>query len=106
MSGFDLPNNYNDNSEALLRKNRSRIASSSTTPPAVEPVTPVPSATTEMAKSLRDYSTPAVANVPIGPAVNTGTGNFELRTGLITMVQAKQFCGFPSRMQVHTCNTS
>jgi len=65
MSGFDLPNNYTDNPEALLRKNRSRTASSSATPPAVEPVTPVPSATTVMAKSLRDYSTPVVANVPI-----------------------------------------
>ena len=106
MTGFSLPNNYIPNPEALLRKNKSCAASSSTIPPTHEPVTPVPSATTEMAKSLRDYSTPAVANVPIGPAVNTGTGNFELRTGLITMVQAKQFCGFPSRMQVHTCNTS
>ncbi|XP_021303776.1 uncharacterized protein LOC110430425 [Sorghum bicolor] len=40
-----------------------------------------------MATSLRDYSTPTVANVPIGSAVNTGNGNFELRTGLLTMVQ-------------------
>jgi hypothetical protein len=38
-----------------------------------------------MAKTLRDYSTPAVANVPI---VNTDTRNFKLRTSLITMVQA------------------
>ena len=96
MSGFDLPNNYTDNPEALLRKGRSRTASSSATPLAVEPVTPVPSATTEMAKSLHDYSTLAVANVPIGPAVNTGTRNFELRTGLITIVQANQFYGLPS----------
>ena len=66
MSGFDLPNNYTDNPEALLRKSRSCTASSSATPLTVEPVTPVPSATTEMAKSLRDYSTPAVANVPVG----------------------------------------
>jgi hypothetical protein len=49
-----------------------------------------------MAKSLRDYSTPVVANVPVGPAVNTGIRNFELWTGLITMVQANQFCGLPS----------
>ena len=49
-----------------------------------------------MAKTLRDYSTPIVANVPIGPAVNTGAGNFELCTGLIMMVQANQFCGLPS----------
>ena len=49
-----------------------------------------------MAKTLFDYSTPAVANVLIGPAVNTGAGNFELRTGLITMVQANQFYSLPS----------
>jgi hypothetical protein len=88
MSGFDMPNNYTDNLEALLRKNRSRASSSSATPPAVESFTPVPSATITMAKSIRDYSTLAVANVPTGPAVNTGTKNFELRIGLITMVRA------------------
>jgi hypothetical protein len=86
MSGFDLPNNYLDNSEALLRKNRSRASSSSATPPVVESFTLVPCVTIVMAKSLHDYSTPTVANVPVGPAVNTRTGNFELRTGLITMV--------------------
>ena len=96
MSGFDLPNSYTDNSEALLRMNKSHTTSSSTTPWAVEPVTPVPSATTEMAKSLQDYSTPTVANVPVGPIVNMGTRNFELCTGLITMVQANQLCGLPS----------
>ena len=85
MSGFDLLNNYTDNMEALLRKNRSRTTSSAT-PPVVEPVTPVPSATITMAKSLRDYSTPTVANVPVGPAINIGDGNFELRTSLIMMV--------------------
>ena len=85
MSCFDLPNNYTDNSEVLLRKSQSHTTSS-TTPPAVEPVTPVPSATTAMAKTLCDYFTPAVANVPVGPAVNTGARNFELYTSLITMV--------------------
>jgi hypothetical protein len=82
MSGFDLPNNYTNNPEALLRKNRSCTTSSSTTLLAVEPVTPAPSTTVTMAKSLRDYSTPAIANVPIGLVVNTGTGIFELRTGI------------------------
>ena len=49
-----------------------------------------------MAKTLHDYSTPTVHNMPVGPAVNTFTRNFELRTGLITMVQANQFCCLPS----------
>ena len=49
-----------------------------------------------MAKTLPDYSTPTVANVPIGPAVNVGNDNFEIYTGLISMVQVIQFCGLPS----------
>ena len=95
MTCYNLPNNYTDNPEALLRKSRSHTASS-VTPPACEPVTPAPSATTTMAKTLHDYFTPVVANVPIGPAINTGTENFKLRTSLITMVQANQFYGLPS----------
>ena len=49
-----------------------------------------------MAKTLYKYSTPVVANMPVGPAVNTSNGNFELRTGLIMMVQASQFYGLLS----------
>jgi hypothetical protein len=96
MSGFDMPNNFLDNLETLLKKNRSRTSSSSATPPVVEPVTSAPSAIIIMAKSLHDYSTPVVSNVPVGPTMNTRTENFELRTGLIMMVQANQFCGLPS----------
>jgi hypothetical protein len=59
-----------------------------------------------MAKTLRDYSTPAIANVPVGPAVNVGNKNFKLRTGLITMVQANQFHGLPSEDGTHISNTS
>ena len=96
MSGFVLPENYIDNLEVLLRKNRSHTTSSFATPPASEPVTPIRSATTAMAKTLCDYSTSAIANMPVGPAVNTGTRNFELWTGLIIMVQANQLCGLRS----------
>ena len=96
MTGYKLWENYIENSEALLRKKRSHAASSSATLSTVEPVTLAPSATPIIAKTLHDYSTPAVANVPIGPAVNMGPRNFELCTGLIRMVQANQFCGLPS----------
>jgi len=48
-----------------------------------------------MAKTLHDYSTPAVANEPTG--LNMGNGSFEIRIGLISMVQASQFCGQPSK---------
>ena len=96
MSGFNLSANFNSNPEALLRKKRTRAVSSSAMSPTVEPITPAPSVSTTMARSFRNYSTPAVANVPIGPTVNTRNGNFELRTGLLTMVQANQFCGLLS----------
>ncbi|XP_021317715.1 uncharacterized protein LOC110435931 [Sorghum bicolor] len=47
-------------------------------------------------KTLREFSVPTVTNVATGPAVDTAGKNFELRTGLITMVQASPFCGLPS----------
>ena len=81
-----MPNNYTANLEALLRKNRSHTASSSTALPTVKLVVATPSATSVMAKTLRDYSVPTVANVPVGPTVNTSNKNFELHKGLITMV--------------------
>ena len=97
MTGYKLPKNYIENPEALLRKNWSHAVSTSATPPTNELVTPAPSATTTMAqKSLHEYSVPAIDNMPIGLAVNMGNG-FELRTGLITMVQANPFCGLPSK---------
>ena len=96
MTGFVLLENYVENLEALLRKNRSHAASSSATPLTVEPVTPATCTTPIMAKTLHDYSTPVVANEPVGPAINIGDGNFKLRTGLIMMVQANQFSGLPS----------
>ena len=78
--------NFTKNLEALLRKNWSHAISSSATPPTNKRVTLAPSATTDMAqKSLHEYSIPAIANMPIGLAVNTGNG-FELKTKLIMMV--------------------
>ena len=47
-------------------------------------------------KMLHEYFIPTVANVPVGPAVNMGDVNFELKTGLIIMVQANPFCGLLS----------
>ena len=79
--------NFNENPEALLRKNRSHTISSSATPLTNKSVTPAPSVTTDMAqKSLHEYSVPAVANVPIGPIINMGNENFEFRPRLFTVV--------------------
>jgi len=96
MSGFNLSSNFKQQSRGTPKEEKDscrfflyHATDSRTNPPA-------PSISTTMARSLHDYSTAAVANVPVEPAVNTGNGNFELRTGLLTMVQANQFYGLPS----------
>jgi hypothetical protein len=53
-----------------------------------------PSTSNAMAqKTLREISTSSADNVPVRPSVNTRTENFEIKTGLITMVQASPFYG-------------
>jgi hypothetical protein len=64
---LDLLNKFINNPLALLRKNRSRTASSSATPLTNKPFALASSNTIIMAKSLRDYSTPTIANMPVGP---------------------------------------
>ena len=44
-------------------------------------------------KTLGDYSAPSASQVPTRPEVNIGGENFEIKTSLITMVQASHFCG-------------
>jgi hypothetical protein len=44
-------------------------------------------------KKLRDYSAPSTNQIPTGPEVNTGGENFEIKTGLIMIVQASPFYG-------------
>jgi hypothetical protein len=65
------------NLESFLKKAQPHVDPPSTTPPASEPVTPVPSVPNTMAnKMLHEYSIPTVANVPVGPAINTSDANF------------------------------
>jgi hypothetical protein len=97
MSGLDLPEFFLQNQETLLRKKRTRVSTCSATPPTTELLILVSTTINEMAqKTLRKFSVPAIANVPTRPVVNFGNKNFELQTGLITMVRANPFCGLPS----------
>ena len=94
MTGFDLPQNFMPNPESLLRRVHPRGVPPQISLSAAEPVIQALSASRAMAqKTLRDYSTPSANQVPTGPEVNTGGENFEIKTGLITMVQASPFCG-------------
>ena len=99
MTGFVLLENYVENLEEHLRKNRTHTTFPSTTPPSNKPVTLAPSTTPSMAKSLRDYSVPVVAMCTLGPlSTRAWETLFELHTGLIMMVQANQFCGLPNEV--------
>ena len=94
MTGFDLPQNFHSDPESLLRRTRARLVSSRSSLSAAEPVIASSSASQAMAqKTLRDYSAPSANQVPTGPKVNTGGENFEIKIGLITMVQASPFYG-------------
>ena len=94
MTGFDLPQNFHSNLELFFRRVRPRIVPPQISLSAAEPVIASSSAPRAMAqKTLRGYSAPSANQVPTGPEVNTGGENFEIETGLITMLQASPFCG-------------
>ena len=94
MTSFDLPQNFHSNSESLLRRVRPRIVPPQISLSATEPVIASSSASQAMAqKTLRDCSAPSANQVPTGHEVNTRGKNFEIKMGLIMMVQASLFCG-------------
>ena len=65
--------------------------------PAQEPISKAPIAIEAMAeKTLREFSVPSTANLATGPIINVGDVNFELKSSLINMVQARPFCGKPN----------
>ena len=94
MTGFDLPQNFHSDPESLLRRARARHVSPRRSLSAVDPVIASSSAPRAMAqKTLRDYSAPSANLVHTRPEVNTGGEIFEIKMGLITMMQASPFCG-------------
>ena len=94
MTGFDLPQNFHSDPESLLRRTRARLVSPRRSLSAADPVIASSSTSQAMAqKTHRDYSAPSANQAPTWPKVNTGGENFEIKTGLITMVQASPFCG-------------
>ena len=95
MIGFQLPEIYNPNLESLFRKAcRQRTSFEQGSTSRVSIPDPVPSP--PMAeKTIREFSVLSSNNVPVGPQVQIGEG-FELKLGVIHMVQAIPFCGLPS----------
>ena len=95
MTSFNLPTNYVDDPEALLRRTKAKLkkvlALESEDNQIRRSLTPEFKATTN--KTLREFSAPTTANIRTGPTVNIGDNGFELKPALINMVQASQFYG-------------
>ena len=95
MTSFDLPTNYVEDLEALIRRTRAKLkkvpASESEDIWIRRSLTPE---FEDMAnKTLHEFSAPTTANICTGPAVNVGDNGFELKPTLINIVR------------VHTSNT-
>ena len=95
MTGFDLPTNYVDDPEALLKRTKAKLkkvsALESEDNQIRQSLTPKFEAMAD--KTLREFFAPTTANIRTGPTVNVGDNGFELKLALINMVQASQFCG-------------
>jgi hypothetical protein len=100
MTGFDLPSNFNDNPESLVRRVRPRVIIpqkflSTQETNTIDPVNSTPS-TPIAERTVREFSTPSNTNVPTGPTTTVGDENLELKPALINMVQANLFSGKPN----------
>ena len=94
MTGFDLPTNYVDDPEALLKRTRAKLKKVSALESEDNQIrrSLTPKLEAMANKTLREFSAPTTVNIRIGPAINIGDNAFELNLALINMVQASQFC--------------
>ena len=94
MTRFDLPCNFDPNPERIGRIVRHHVVlpQKRVTWPSGSPST---SASSPMAqKTLHQFSAPSSSHIPTGLNVNqAGNDGFELKTGLVNMIQASPFCG-------------
>jgi len=102
MNRRHLRGNFVDNPEALFRKTRAKLKKRSSTlqhkassnQEDHQSFTQNLSSEFEVManKSIREFSAPTTDNIRTRPATEID-GNFELKPGLINMVQSNQFCG-------------
>ena len=92
MNRRHLPGNFVDNLEAFLRKTRAKLKKRSSTLQHEASRNMSSEFEAMVNKSIREFSAPTTDNIRTGPAAEID-GNFELKPGLINMVQSNQFCG-------------
>ena len=89
MTDFDLPINYVENLEALLRRTKAKLkkvlALESKDNQIRQSLTPKFEAMAD--ETLHEFSTPTIANIRNRPTINVGDNGFELKPALINMVQ-------------------
>ena len=95
MTSFDLPTNYIEDPEALIRRTRAKLkkvlALKSEDSHIRRSLTPEFEAMTN--KTHHEFSAPTTTNIRTRPNVNVGDDGFELKLALINIMQASQFCG-------------
>ena len=97
MIGFNLPENFKKNLKAFFRSVKPRVIALQKTLPTKKPAVPAPPTFKTMAsKTIREFAAPSADNVAIGPQVNIGDVDFDLKSSLITMAQASPLCGKPN----------
>jgi len=99
MSGFQLPPNFIEDPEQLLRRTRRRQVSPQRFTLEAEPLMEgclAPAVQAVMAqKTITEFSSPSADFVATGLNLNLGDATFELKPARINMVQANPFCGKP-----------
>jgi hypothetical protein len=95
MTGFDLSTSDIEDLEALIRRTIAKLkkvlALESEDNQTRHSLTPVFEAMAN--KTLYEFSSPTMAKIRPGPAIDIGDNAFELKPTLFNMVQASQFYG-------------
>jgi hypothetical protein len=92
MTGFDLPYNFNPNLEKIGRIIRRRVIPPQKKLSLGQGLT-TPASSPMAQKTLRQFSAPSSSHIPTRLNTDQGNEGFELKTGLVNMVQASPFCG-------------
>jgi hypothetical protein len=88
MIGFNLPTNFIDDLEALLKRTKAKLKRVSALESEDNRIrwSLIPEFEAMANKSLHEFSAPTIANIRTGPKVNVGDNGFELKPALINMV--------------------
>jgi hypothetical protein len=80
MSRFNLPTNFIENLESLIRKSKkSKTEEASTSQSNQSAGSPTPISKAMANKTLHQFSAPSTADIRTGPTVNTRDNSFELK---------------------------